>query len=94
MRFIDLGGHQKYLKTALYGLTSLIPDYVLVCICPLTGLTQVTREHMAVALALELPLAFLITKVATQPQQYSCNLHLRPTFVPFSCGRREMILQK
>ncbi len=63
VRFIDLGGHQKYLKTALYGLTSLLPDYVLACICPLTGFTQVTKEHLAVALALKLPVAFVITKV-------------------------------
>lgn len=64
VRFIDLGGHQKYLKTALYGLTSLLPDYVLACICPLTGFTQVTKEHLAVALALKLPVAFVITKVS------------------------------
>ena len=63
VRFIDLGGHQKYLKTALYGLTSLLPDYVLACICPLTGFTQVTKEHLAVALALGLPVAFVIIKV-------------------------------
>ena len=61
--FIDLGGHQKYLKTALHGMTSLLPDYVLLCICPLLGLTRVTREHLAVALALELPLAIVLTKV-------------------------------
>ena len=64
VRFIDLGGHQKYLKTALYGMTSLLPDYVLLCICPLIGMTQVTKEHLAVALALRLPVAFLITKVS------------------------------
>jgi len=63
VRFVDLGGHPKYLKTALYGLTSLLPDYVLLCVCPFAGMTQVAREHLAVALALELPLAFLITKV-------------------------------
>ena len=70
VRFIDLGGHQKYLKTALYGLTSLLPDYVLLCVCPLTGLTQVAREHLAAALALELPLAFLITKVDLRPDSF------------------------
>ena len=89
VRFIDLGGHQKYLKTALYGLTSLLPDYVIVCICPITGLTQVTREHLAVALALELPVAFLITKVVgpvpTSGQKeglWSTNIYIPKSLLP------------
>lgn len=60
---MDLGGHQKYLKTALYGMTSLLPDFLLLCICPLTGLTRVAREHFAIAQALGLPLAVVLTKV-------------------------------
>ena len=38
------------------------PDYVVVCVCPLTGLTLVSHEHLAVALALEVPVACVITK--------------------------------
>lgn len=27
LTFLDMGGHEKYLKTALYGMTALLPDY-------------------------------------------------------------------
>eukprot|EP00884_Botryococcus_braunii_P008149 jgi/Botrbrau1/17335/Bobra.0015s0081.1 len=67
LRFIDLGGHEKYLKTALYGLTCMLPDCVLLCVCPSSGVNRVTREHLAAALALDLPLAILLTKVDSVP---------------------------
>ncbi|KAL0041973.1 hypothetical protein WJX79_010692 [Trebouxia sp. C0005] len=69
LRFIDLGGHEKYLKTALYGMTCMLPDYVLVCVCPLSGLSRVSHEHLAVALALEVPVACVITKADVAPPE-------------------------
>jgi hypothetical protein len=39
--FIDMGGHEKYLKTALYGLTSMLPDYLLLCVCAQRGISKV-----------------------------------------------------
>jgi GTPase len=66
LRFIDVGGHEKYLKTALYGMTSLLPDYMLLCVSARsTGgiLPRAAREHLAVALALEIPLAVVLTQV-------------------------------
>ncbi len=66
LRFIDIGGHEKYLKTALYGMTSLLPDYVLLCVnthAHGSSLPRASREHLAVALALEIPLAVVLTQV-------------------------------
>lgn len=71
LRFIDLGGHEKYLKTALYGLTCMLPDHVLLCVCPCAGMNRVTREHLAAALALDLPLAILLTKVTFLSPSFS-----------------------
>ena len=31
LRFIDLGGHEKYLKTALYGMTCMVPPKLQLC---------------------------------------------------------------
>ncbi|WIA18385.1 hypothetical protein OEZ85_009847 [Tetradesmus obliquus] len=53
LTFIDMGGHEKYLKTVLYGMTCTLPDYVLLCVDALCGVTRITREHLAVAVALE-----------------------------------------
>ena len=68
LRFIDVGGHEKYLKTALYGMTSLLPDYMLLCVSARStggALPRAAREHLAVALALEIPLAVVLTQVST-----------------------------
>ncbi|GMH38330.1 hypothetical protein BSKO_06214 [Bryopsis sp. KO-2023] len=63
IHFIDMGGHEKYLKTAFYGLTSMLPDYVVLCISTVSGIGKVTREHLAVALALDIPVAVVFTKI-------------------------------
>ena len=44
-----------------------LPDHVLLCVCPMTGLSKITREHLAVALALEVPVAVVLTKADVAP---------------------------
>lgn len=46
-----------------------LPDYVVVCVCPLAGLSRVSHEHLAVALALEVPVACVITKADIAPPE-------------------------
>ena len=62
LRFFDLGGHEKYLKTALFGMTALFPDYAMICVCAVSGISWVTREHLAIALALGVPPFLVLTK--------------------------------
>ena len=40
----------------------MLPDYVLLAVCGVRGLGRVGREHLAVALALEVPLTVVVTK--------------------------------
>ena len=61
--FIDLAGHEKYLKTTIAGLTGCFPDYALIVINSLAGITKMTREHLGVVLALNIPLVVVVTKV-------------------------------
>ncbi|GFR43379.1 hypothetical protein Agub_g4451 [Astrephomene gubernaculifera] len=63
LTFLDMGGHEKYLKTALYGMTALLPHYGLLAVCAVGGLGRIAREHLAVAVALEVPVAVVVTKV-------------------------------
>ncbi|KXZ52069.1 hypothetical protein GPECTOR_10g1092 [Gonium pectorale] len=75
LTFLDLGGHEKYLKTALYGMTALLPDYGLLAVCAVAGLGRITREHLAVAVALEMPVAVVLTKVElVRPERLSAVL--------------------
>lgn len=37
VRFVDTGGHEKYSKTALAGMTCMLPDYAMLCVCSVAG---------------------------------------------------------
>ncbi len=67
--FIDLAGHEKYLKTTIFGVTGLFPDYGIVVIGANTGITKLTREHMGILLYLKIPFIITITKVDLAPRQ-------------------------
>ena len=41
--FYDLAGHEKYLKTTIYGLTSIYPDYCLIMVGANVGISHMTR---------------------------------------------------
>lgn len=60
---IDLCGHEKYLKTTIYGLVGCIPDYVLIVVGANLGLSKMTKEHLGIVLALEIPFFIVVTKV-------------------------------
>ena len=61
--FIDLAGHERYLKTTLYGLTSGAPSCVILIVGANAGLIGMSKEHLAIALALSVPVVVCITKV-------------------------------
>ena len=65
--YIDLAGHEKYLKTTLHGMTGFYPDYGMVVIGANMGVTDITKEHMNVAIALNIPFMIVITKVDIAP---------------------------
>jgi GTPase len=48
-----MGGHERCRKTTLWGMTCLVPDYAIACVCAAGGPGSMTREHLAVAVALE-----------------------------------------
>lgn len=64
---IDLCGHEKYLKTTLFGLTGLMPDYCLLVVGSNMGVQIMTREHISIACALDIPMFVAVTKVDICP---------------------------
>ncbi len=72
--FIDLAGHEKYLKTTIFGVTGLFPDYGIVVIGANTGITKLTREHLGILLYLKIPFVITITKVDLAPRDVYQNL--------------------
>ena len=61
--FVDLAGHEKYLKTTLRGLSGGCIDYVIVVIGANMGVSRMTREHISIASALDIPIIIAITKI-------------------------------
>ena len=70
---IDLCGHEKYLKTTLFGLTGLMPDFCLLVVGSNMGVQIMTKEHISIACALNLPMFVAITKVDICPQNVLIN---------------------
>ncbi|PFH51480.1 hypothetical protein AMATHDRAFT_74844 [Amanita thiersii Skay4041] len=66
--FIDLAGHERYLKTTLYGLTSSAPSCVILMVGANAGIIGMSKEHLAISLALNVPVVVCITKVDMTPR--------------------------
>ncbi|CAM9693756.1 unnamed protein product [Scytosiphon promiscuus] len=62
LTFIDQPGHEKYLKTTLTGMTASALDYSMLVVSGVEGVQRMTREHLAIALALQLPIFVVMTK--------------------------------
>uniref|UniRef100_A0A0R3SRM8 Tr-type G domain-containing protein n=1 Tax=Hymenolepis diminuta TaxID=6216 RepID=A0A0R3SRM8_HYMDI len=65
--FIDLAGHERYLKTTVYGLTGFAPDFVMLMIGANAGIIGMTKEHLGLALALSVPVFVVVTKIDMCP---------------------------
>lgn len=65
---VDLCGHEKYLKTTLYGITGQFPDYGILVVSANRGLLKMTKEHMGILLYMKIPFIILITRVDLTPE--------------------------
>jgi GTPase len=66
--FLDLCGHEKYLKTTMFGLVGLMPDYCMVIVGANMGVSRMTKEHLGITIALKIPLFIVITKIDIAPK--------------------------
>ena len=86
--FIDLAGHERYLRTTVYGLTAHEPDYVMVVVGANHGITRMTKEHVGMAIALNVPLFVVVTKVDLCPEPVMKEtmkcVYAVPTRAPFA----------
>ena len=65
--FVDLGGHERYLKTTLRGVMSREPDYVMLVVGANAGLLRMGKEHLGISVALGIPIFAVFTKVDLAP---------------------------
>lgn len=65
---IDLCGHEKYLKTTLFGLNLTRPDYCILVIGANMGISKMTIDHLNSALALGFNIIICLTKIDICPK--------------------------
>lgn len=76
IRFVDLAGHEKYLKTTIFGLSGFEPDYACLVIDGNRGIQKMSKEHIGLAtLALKIPIFVILTKTDLAPDHiYKRNI--------------------
>lgn len=60
---VDLAGHAKYFKTTASGLTGHMPDVACLVVGANAGVIGMCKEHLGIALALQIPVFVVVTKV-------------------------------
>ncbi len=66
---VDLGGHERYLRTTLKGVTGRNPDYIMLCVAANAGMIGTAKEHLGIAVVLKIPVFIVITKTDIAPKQ-------------------------
>ena len=93
LAFIDLAGHEKYLKTTLHGLSGYLIDYGMLLIngSEEGGVLKMTREHFSIILALNIPVMIVVTKIdMAQGDIIQQTLKKIQKMVTNMCRRRKM----
>lgn len=86
INFVDLCGHDTYLKTTVRGLTSQHPDFALVCVG--SNITDMTKEHIRILLTMKIPFMFVVTKIDQTPKEIiNYNIAILKRFAR-DCGRK------
>lgn len=65
--FVDLAGHEKYLKTTINGIHRCQIDYAQVVVGANMGILRMTEEHLTLSLSLAIPTFVTVTKIDIAP---------------------------
>lgn len=61
--FVDTVGHEPWLRTTIRGIVGQKLDYGLLAVAADDGITHITREHLGILLAMDLPVIIAMTKI-------------------------------
>ena len=88
VNLLDMCGHEKYLKATMRGLTSENPDYCLLTIGANMGISMMTKKHIMMTLALDLPSFCVLTKTDVAPENIrKQNLEKIKKIIKESCKK-------
>lgn len=92
--FLDLAGHEKYLRTTMSGISGGVLDYVIILLGANTGnIPKITKEHISLALAFKLPIIFVVTKIDmnVNEQKLETINKLKKLMISKGAGNKEII---
>ena len=89
--FTDLAGHEKYLRTTVFGLLSSSPNYCLLMVAANNGLIGMSKEHLGIALALNVPVMVVVTKIDICPPNILKETLTQITKIMKSPGARKIV---
>lgn len=92
--FVDLAGHERYLKTTMTGLNGCMIDFAMITIGTNMGVLGTTKEHLGIALALQIPIFIILTKLDICPQPILEKTRNRISKIMSSkaAGRKKVIM--
>lgn len=73
INFVDLAGHEKYLKTTISGITKCLVDYAAIVVGSNMGVLCMTKEHINIIMALNIPAFVIMTKIDIAPKHIKQN---------------------
>lgn len=91
--FTDLAGHERYLRTTVFGLLSSSPNYCLLMVAANNGLIGMSKEHLGIALALNVPVMVVVTKIDICPPHILEQTMTQITRILKSPGARKIPIQ-
>jgi len=91
--FYDLAGHEKYLRTTIYGFSSTYSDYAMIMIGANMGVTAMTKEHLALCLTYKIPFFIVYTKIDIAPQNVYDKIKETVKKLMSSTGVRKIIVE-
>ena len=65
---VDLCGHEKYLKTTIFGISGHYPNCAIVVIGANQGVLRMTKEHLSLCFSLMIPVIIVVTKTDLCPE--------------------------
>lgn len=61
--FIDLAGHEAYLKTTIMGISASHPDLCFIVISANNGVSKITTEHIFLCVTMGIPFVIILSKI-------------------------------
>lgn len=92
--FIDLAGHEKYLKTTINGIHRCQIDYAMVVVGANMGVLRMTEEHLTLSLSMAIPTVIVVTKIDIAPSNILARTldTLNKYLVRKTCGSRTPVM--